>query len=121
MRTILMALTGILTVGIATAADAAPRLTDAQCHAIARERGSSEAAGTREHNRFIAQCMVGKVAVGGGAVTVPITVGGPQTQTVREERYDRCHELAQQRGSGETAGRRNHEHFITLCMAGKVN
>jgi hypothetical protein len=34
--------------------------------------------------------------------------------------YETCHALAQQRGSGHTAGMRTHEAFIRSCLAGRV-
>jgi hypothetical protein len=35
--------------------------------------------------------------------------------------YETCHALAQQRGSGHTAGTRTHEAFIRSCLAGRVS
>jgi hypothetical protein len=114
MRIIALSIATVLSVCVATPVFAASTPTDAKCHALAKQRGSSEAAGAREHDRFIAQCMVGKIPLAGVAA-VPVS-----TPTPREDLYEKCHALARERGSSETKGMRGHERFISQCMAGKI-
>jgi hypothetical protein len=113
MRTISLAFTTALVVYVSVPASAQQLPTDAQCHALARERGAGESAGSRNHERFISDCVAGRVS----ATTPAIP------ESVREFRAmseDLCHELARQRGAGESAGSRNHERFVSDCMTGKV-
>src|SRR5262249_46313552 len=113
MRHIAFVLTTAVAACVATPVFAAQLPTDAQCHVIARQRGAGEGSGNRNHERFIRDCVAGKVPM-----EVPHV-----PQAVRELRAvssDLCHEIAERRGSGETAGRRNHERFMRDCVAGKV-
>ena len=114
MRTFALALTTAAAVCANAPAFAAQLPTDAQCHVLARQRGSGEAAGSRNHERFIRECVSGKI---------PMAEVPRIPESVREARgvsSDLCHEIARQRGSGEEAGLRNHERFIRDCVAGKV-
>jgi hypothetical protein len=114
MRIAALALTGVLTVCGSASAIAAQLPTNAQCHALARQRGAGEENFSRNHERFIRDCLAGKVSLR-GAARVPPAVG-----ELRAQSSDLCHELARQRGAGETGGRRNHERFTSECMAGRV-
>jgi hypothetical protein len=114
MRTFTLAFATVAAICAGAPAFAAQLPTDAQCHAIARQRGGSEIAGRRAHESFIRDCVAGRV---------PMTEVPRLPDSVRELRAvssDVCHEIAQRRGSGETAGRRAHDKFIRDCMAGKV-
>jgi hypothetical protein len=115
MRTIAFAFASVLTVCVSAPVSAAQLPTDSQCHAIARERGAGETSGSRNHERFIAQCLAGRIPLG-EVPGIPTAV-----RDLRERSSDACHELARQRGAGETSGNRNHERFIRDCMAGKVS
>ena len=112
MRTIAFA--GVLAICVSAPVSAAQLPTDAQCHALARERGAGETSGSRNHERFIAQCLAGRVP-SGEVPGIPTAV-----RDLRERSSDACHELARQRGAGETSGNRNHERFIRDCMAGML-
>lgn len=85
------------------------------CHALAQQRGSGHTAGMRTHEAFIRSCLAGRVPIRGVASQAPGT--GPYEGLAN---YDSCHALAEQRGAGDTAGRRAHEAFIRSCMAGRV-
>jgi hypothetical protein len=114
MRTVALAFTGLLAVCINAPVYAATLPTVAQCHAIAQKRGAGEGAGSRNHERFIQQCLAGRI---------PMEEVHGVPEPVREYRsvsYGKCHELAEQRGAGETTGGRNHQRFIEQCMAGKI-
>jgi hypothetical protein len=45
---------------------------------------------------------------------------GATTVSAQTPDYETCHALAQQRGSGHSAGMRTHEAFIRSCLAGHV-
>ena len=114
MRTISLAFTAALVVCIAAPAYAQNLPTDAQCHVLARQRGAGEASGNRNHEAFIKSCVAGRVTTTTPAIP----------EAVRELRgmtEELCHELARNRGAGESSGSRNHERFIRSCMAGRVS
>jgi hypothetical protein len=114
MRLMTLALTAGAALWITAPAVAAQLPTDAQCHALARQRGSAEEAGSRNHERFIAQCLAGRIPT----QEVP---GIPNAvRDLRVQSSDLCHELARNRGASEGSGSRNHERFIAQCMAGRV-
>lgn len=114
MRTIALAFTTALAVCVSAPAFAQKLPTVDECHALSRQRGSGEAAGSRNHERFITDCLAGRV-VGREVRGVPEAVRDLRVQT-----SELCHELARKRGAGEGAGNRNHERFIRDCMAGRV-
>jgi hypothetical protein len=113
MRTMSLAFTAALAVWTATPTYAQHLPTDAQCHVLARQRGAGESSGNRNHERFIRDCVAGKVTTTTSAIPEPVR----ELQGMTDEF---CHELARQRGAGESNGNRNHERFIRSCMAGKV-
>ena len=113
MRTMTFVFASALTMCVSAPALAAQLPTDAQCHALARQRGSGEEAGSRNHERFIRDCVAGKVPVETPAI--PNAVREHQAQS-----SELCHELARQRGAGEGSGNRNHERFTRQCMDGKI-
>lgn len=112
--TISLAFTVALAV-LNTAPASAQRLpTDAECHTLARQRGGGEETRSRNHERFIRDCLAGRVTTTSPAIP----------ESVRELRgmtYELCHDLARRRGAGEETRSRNHERFITACMAGRVS
>jgi hypothetical protein len=114
MRTISLAFTAALVVCIAGPAYAQNLPTDAQCHVLARQRGAGETTGNRNHEAFIRACLAGKVTTTTPAIP-------EQVRELRGMTSDLCHELARNRGAGESSGNRNHERFIRNCMAGRVS
>jgi len=114
MRTISLAFTAALAVCVAAPAFAQYLPSDAQCHALARQRGAGESSGNRNHERFIRDCVAGKVSTTSPAIPESV-------REVRGMTSDFCHDLARQRGAGESSGNRNHERFIRSCMAGRVS
>jgi hypothetical protein len=114
MRTISLAFTTALAVCITAPAFAQYLPSDAQCHALARQRGAGESSGNRNHERFIRDCVAGKVSTTSPAIPESV-------REVRGMTSDFCHDLARQRGAGESSGNRNHERFIRSCMAGRVS
>ena len=61
MRTISLVFTTAIAVCVTAPAFAQRLPTDAQCHDMARQRGSGETAGSRAHETFIRDCVAGKV------------------------------------------------------------
>jgi len=114
MRTISLAFTAALVVCITAPAYAQHLPSDAQCHALARQRGAGESSGNRNHERFIRDCMAGRVTTTTPAIPEPV-------RELRGMTDELCHELARQRGAGESSGNRNHERFIRNCLAGRVS
>jgi hypothetical protein len=113
MRILAIAFAGALSACIAVPVSAAQLPTDAQCHALARQRGAAEESGSRNHERFIRDCVAGRIPF--ETPGIPASV-----RDYRAQSSDLCHELARQRGAGEGTGNRNHERFTTQCMAGKI-
>jgi len=111
MRTIVLSIATAIAVCVTAPAFAQQLPSVDECHALARQRGSGESAGNRNHERFIRDCLTGKVSF-----TIPESV-----RELRGMTSDVCHDLARQRGAGESAGNRAHERFIRDCMAGKVS
>lgn len=114
MRKSSLAFTAVLAALIAVPASAQPLPTDAQCHALARQRAAGEAAGSRNHERFIRDCLAGRITATSFSIPEPV-------RELRGATYELCHDLARRRGAGESSGSRNHERFITACMAGRVS
>src|SRR4051794_8704037 len=95
--------------GPSAPAFAAQLPTVAQCHAVAEKRDSGETAGFRNHEKFIQACLSGRVPM-------KEIAGVPEAvRDYRAESYGKCHELAEQRGAGETSGQRNHNRFVEQC------
>jgi hypothetical protein len=114
MRTVLLAFTAALAVGIGTPTYAQNLPSDAQCHVLARQRGAGETSGNRNHEAFIRACVAGRVTTTTPGIPEPV-------RELRGMTDEFCHELARQRGAGESSGNRNHERFIRNCMAGRVS
>jgi hypothetical protein len=114
MRTVALVFTGMLTVCVNAPAFAAQLPTVAQCHAVAQKRGAGETAGGANHRLFIQQCLAGRIPMA-EVRGIPVAV-----REYREASYEKCHELAEQRGAGEASGARNHRLFTEQCMAGKI-
>jgi hypothetical protein len=112
--TLAFATATVLAVGVSDPALAANLPTDAQCHALARQRAGSEVYGRRTHESFIRQCMAGKIPFAAEVVTAPPAFVGKLPTDAQ------CHALARQRAGSEVYGRRTHESFIRQCMAGKI-
>jgi hypothetical protein len=99
---IAFAFTGVLTVCVAAPAFAAPAVparTIAQCEALAMQRPS----GGRSHQQFLRDCLSGR------------NVSERVSMT-----YDECETLAEQRGSGPGPSVKEHNRFMTQCLAGKI-
>src|SRR5262245_50329064 len=114
MRNIILVSLSALAVSLSPAAVSAQTPNYDTCHALAQQRGSGHSAGTRAHEAFIRACLAGNVPFRG--VAVAAATGGQWSELAN---YDSCHALADQRGSGHSAGRRAHEAFINACLAGK--
>jgi hypothetical protein len=113
MRAIQFAFATALAVCISAPIYAQNLPSDAQCHVLARQRGAGESSGNRNHEAFIRACVSGKVTTTTAAIPEPV-------RELRGMTDEYCHELARERGAGESSGNRNHERFIRNCMAGKV-
>jgi hypothetical protein len=103
MRNVIaFAFTGVVTICVAApafAAPAAPARTIAQCEALAMERPS----GGRSHQQFLRDCLAGRKI----SEKVSMT-------------YDECEAISVQRGSGPGPSARDHNRFMTQCLAGKI-
>ena len=111
----IFAVTTTLAFFVTVPAFAAQLPTDDQCHALARARGAGETGGSRNHEKFIRDCVAGRVP------TQEVPRVPEAVRDLRAVSSDFCHELAQNRGAGESSGNRNHERFIRSCLAGKVS
>lgn len=120
MRTVSLAFTTVLAICIAMPAFAQSLPNEFECHELSRQRGAGEVGSGEEtpstHENFIRDCLAGKVTTTSPAIPEPV-------RQLRGMTYELCHELARQRGAGEVgSGRgRNHELFISACMAGRVS
>jgi hypothetical protein len=115
MRTMSLAFTAMVAVWVAAPAIAQNLPSDAHCHVLARQRGAGESEGSRIHERFIRDCVSGKIA----AEEPPHVPGA--VREMRAVSSDMCHVIARRRGSGEGAGWRIHERYISDCVAGKIS
>jgi hypothetical protein len=109
-----LVVTGVLAIVAGPPAFAAELPTVDQCEALAQQRGSGDTSGSRNHRQFMAQCLSGRIPFA-EVPGVPTPV-----RDLRQWTYETCHTLALQRGASESSGSRNHERFISQCMAGRV-
>jgi hypothetical protein len=109
MRTIIVTIAGILTIGTAAPAFAQVH-SYAACEALAEQRGGD--VGATNHRLFMRDCLAGKIPMS--------TRPGPATpQHILEARsLGYCQALAEKRGA-ETGGT-NHRLFIKQCMEGRI-
>jgi hypothetical protein len=109
MRTIIAAVAGLLTIGIAAPAFAQVH-NYANCEALAEQRGGDT--GAINHRIFMRDCLAGKIPM--STSPVPVT-----PQHILEARsFGYCQALAEKRGA-ETGGT-THRLFIKQCMEGRI-
>jgi hypothetical protein len=118
MRILAVAIATMLPCLFIAPAFAAGAPTFAKCEALSEQNGAgAQAAGSRNHRQFMADCMAGKVPQLSAAPKNPTPA-----QTAGMSSYDKCEALADERGAAAQAtGSRNHRKFIADCLAGKIH